>query len=88
MSFILKQRKADVIDIIVGAFLPKQVLFPNEPVVMMLARMIGIIGPIDMEMLVLGQETPKYFTDDYDLYHKNEVESTFPSLLPAYCNKT
>ncbi|OEL13417.1 Dual specificity protein kinase pom1 [Dichanthelium oligosanthes] len=34
-----------------------EVLFPNEPVSMMLAQMIGIIGPIDMEMLELGQET-------------------------------
>ncbi|KAJ6827046.1 uncharacterized protein M6B38_369140 [Iris pallida] len=48
------------------------VLFPNESVVTILARMIGILGPIDMEMLKKGQETPKYFTDDYDLYHKNE----------------
>uniref|UniRef100_A0ACD5VLZ8 Uncharacterized protein n=1 Tax=Avena sativa TaxID=4498 RepID=A0ACD5VLZ8_AVESA len=49
-----------------------EVLFPNEPVSMMLARMIGTIGPIDMEMLALGQETEKYFTDDYDLFTKNE----------------
>lgn len=48
-------------------------LFPNDSVSMMLARIIGIVGPIDMEMLVLGQETSKYFTDDYDLFHKNEV---------------
>lgn len=50
-----------------------QVLFPNEPVSMMLTRMIGIIGPIDMEMLELGQETHKYFTDDYGLFTRNEV---------------
>jgi len=37
--------------------------------------MIGTIGPIDMEMLALGQETQKYFTDEYDLFHKNEVLS-------------
>ncbi|KAG8078390.1 hypothetical protein GUJ93_ZPchr0007g4378 [Zizania palustris] len=49
------------------------VLFPNEPVPIMLAQMIGIIGPIDMEMLELGEETQKYFTDDYDLFTKNEV---------------
>jgi hypothetical protein len=42
---------------------------------MMLAGMIGIVGPIDMEMLALGQETHKYFTDDYDLFTKNEVHS-------------
>ncbi|CAD6344062.1 unnamed protein product [Miscanthus lutarioriparius] len=50
-----------------------EVLFPNESVPIILARMIGTIGPIDMEMLASGQETQKYFTDDYDLFHKNEV---------------
>jgi hypothetical protein len=48
---------------------------------MVLARMIGIIGPIDMEMLALGQETHKYFTDDYDLFTKNEVLSISCLLL-------
>jgi hypothetical protein len=48
---------------------------------MMLAQMIGIIGPIDMEMLELGQETQKYFTDDYDLFTKNEVRFFFSYLL-------
>jgi hypothetical protein len=63
----------------------QQVLFPNEPVPMMLTQMIGIIGPIDMEMLELGQETQKYFTDDYDLFIKNEVTFLFfHPCLPAY----
>lgn len=48
---------------------------------MMLARMIGILGPIDMEMLSKGQETHKYFTDDYDLYNKNEVHVLSPSRI-------
>jgi len=52
---------------------------------MMLAQMIGIVGPIDMEMLELGQETHKYFTDDYDLFTKNEVTFLiFHPCLPAY----
>jgi len=51
---------------------------------MMLAQMIGIIGPIDMEMLELGQETQKYFTDDYDLFTKNEVRFFFHTCSPAY----
>jgi len=51
---------------------------------MMLAQMIGIIGPIDMEMLELGQETHKYFTDDYDLFTKNEVRFFFHTSSPAY----
>ena len=40
---------------------------------MILARMIDILGPIDPEMLETGQETHKYFTKEYDLYHLNEV---------------
>ena len=62
-----------------------QVLFPNESIPIILARMIGTIGPIDMEMLELGQETHKYFTDDYDLFTKNEVTFLiFHPCLPAY----
>jgi hypothetical protein len=40
---------------------------------MILARMIGMFGPFDMEMLVKGQETHKYFTKEYDIYFVNEV---------------
>ncbi|KAK3135333.1 hypothetical protein QOZ80_5BG0417700 [Eleusine coracana subsp. coracana] len=59
-----------------------EVLFPNESVPIILARMIGTIGPIDMEMLALGQETQKYFTDDYDLFHKNEETDELEYLIP------
>ncbi|GJM88829.1 hypothetical protein PR202_ga05399 [Eleusine coracana subsp. coracana] len=59
-----------------------QVLFPNESVPIILARMIGTIGPIDTEMLALGQETQKYFTDDYDLFHKNEETDELEYLIP------
>ncbi|CAO2166913.1 unnamed protein product [Urochloa humidicola] len=59
-----------------------EVLFPNEPVSMMLAQMIGIIGPIDMELLELGHETQKYFTDDYDLFAKNEETGQIEYLIP------
>lgn len=40
---------------------------------MLLARVIGMLGPVDVDMLERGQETQKYFTKDYDLYHINEV---------------
>jgi len=50
-----------------------QVLFPNDAVVMILARIIGMFGSIDMEMLVKGQDTHKYFTKEYDIYYVNEV---------------
>ena len=55
-------------------------LFPNDAVVMILARMIGMLGPIDPEMLETGQETHKYFTEEYDLYHLNEVCHIYFSL--------
>ncbi|PWZ07132.1 Serine/threonine-protein kinase ppk5 [Zea mays] len=59
-----------------------EVLFPNEPVSVMLAQMIGITDPIDMEMLELGQETQKYFTDDYELFTKNEEIDQLEYLIP------
>ncbi|KAL3035283.1 hypothetical protein AAZX31_02G241400 [Glycine max] len=49
-----------------------EVLFPNDAVVMILARMIGMLGSIDMEMLVKGQETHKYFTKEYDIYYETD----------------
>lgn len=52
-----------------------QVLFPNEEVGMILARIVAVLGPIETEMLEKGQETHKYFTKEYDLYHLNEVMS-------------
>lgn len=58
---------------ILSHYLILQVLFPNEAIAMILARMVGILGPIDTEMLENGNETHKYFTKDYDLYYINEV---------------
>ncbi|XP_047270769.1 uncharacterized protein LOC107873343 isoform X4 [Capsicum annuum] len=57
---------------ILGELCSGEVLFPNEAVVMLLARLIGMLGPIDTDMLERGQETYKYFTKDYDLYYINE----------------
>ncbi|KAK4385338.1 hypothetical protein Sango_2657800 [Sesamum angolense] len=59
-----------------------QVLFPNEAVVMLLARMIGLLGPIDMDMLQKGQETHKYFTKEYDLYYINEEANQLEYIIP------
>ena len=67
-------------------------LFPNDAVVIILARMVGMLGPIDQEMLENGQETYKYFTKEYDLYHINEVCLWFPLMIEAvktfdiFCN--
>lgn len=32
-----------------------------------------MLGPIDMDLLQKGRDTHKYFTNEYDLYHINEV---------------
>ncbi|XP_031264220.1 serine/threonine-protein kinase minibrain isoform X1 [Pistacia vera] len=59
-----------------------EVLFPNDAVVMILARMIGMLGPIDLEMLVNGQETYKYFTKEYDLFFVNEETDQLEYIIP------
>ncbi|KAI9072465.1 hypothetical protein K1719_045577 [Acacia pycnantha] len=59
-----------------------EVLFPNDGVVMILARMIGMLGPIDLEMLVKGQETHKYFTEEFDIYYVNEETDQVEYIIP------
>ncbi|KAL2555665.1 Protein kinase superfamily protein [Forsythia ovata] len=59
-----------------------EVLFPNEAIPMLLARIIGTLGPIDMDMLQRGQETFKYFTKEYDLYHINEETDQLEYIIP------
>ncbi|XP_011102255.2 serine/threonine-protein kinase SRPK isoform X4 [Sesamum indicum] len=49
---------------------------------MLLARMIGLLGPIDMDMLQKGQETHKYFTKEYDLYYINEEANQLEYVIP------
>ncbi|PKU65236.1 dual specificity tyrosine-phosphorylation-regulated kinase mbk-2 isoform X1 [Dendrobium catenatum] len=58
------------------------VLFLNDSPTMMLARMIGIFGPFDIDMLDNGQEAHKYFTEDYDMYYKNEETDKIEYLIP------
>lgn len=69
-------------------------LFPNDGIVTILARIVGMLGPIDLDMLVKGQETDKYFTNELDLYHINEVHilkslsfSNFFSFFFRFLNK-
>ncbi|KAJ9539874.1 hypothetical protein OSB04_026380 [Centaurea solstitialis] len=58
------------------------VLFPNDELVFLLARVIGMLGPIDTDMLMRGQETSKYFTDEFDLYHINQETNQLEYILP------
>ncbi|XP_026426414.1 dual specificity tyrosine-phosphorylation-regulated kinase mbk-2-like isoform X1 [Papaver somniferum] len=59
-----------------------EVLFPNEALVVLLSRIIGMFGLPDMEMLVKGQETHKYFIKEYDLYHMNEETNQMECIIP------
>ncbi|XP_071732756.1 uncharacterized protein [Rutidosis leptorrhynchoides] len=58
------------------------VLFPNDELVVLLSRVIGMLGPIDVEMLEYGQETDKYFTKDFDLYRINEETDQVEYIIP------
>ncbi|XP_022764996.1 dual specificity tyrosine-phosphorylation-regulated kinase 4-like isoform X2 [Durio zibethinus] len=58
-----------------------KVLFPNDANVTILAQMVGTLGPIDLEMLENGQETHKYFTKEYDLYHINEETNQLEYII-------
>ncbi|KAM6582456.1 hypothetical protein CsatB_009458 [Cannabis sativa] len=59
-----------------------EVLFPNDGVVMILARMIGMLGPIDLEMLEMGRESNKYFSEEFDLYYINEETDQLEYIIP------
>ena len=50
-----------------------QVLFQNDSPATLLARVIGIISPIDQSMLAKGRDTYKYFTKNHMLYERNQV---------------
>lgn len=56
-----------------------QVLFQNDSPATLLARVLGITGPIDQEMLVKGRDTYKYFTKNHMLYERNQVK--FPLVF-------
>ncbi|CAN8317481.1 unnamed protein product [Cochlearia groenlandica] len=58
-----------------------EVMFPNEAVAMILARIVAVIGPIETEMLEKGQETHKYFTKEFDLYHLNEESNEIEYII-------
>ncbi|KAJ1433914.1 Reverse transcriptase zinc-binding domain [Sesbania bispinosa] len=49
-----------------------KVLFQNDSPATLLARVIGIVGPIDQSMLAKGRDTYKYFTKNHMLYERNQ----------------
>ncbi|KAK1288676.1 Serine/threonine-protein kinase AFC2 [Acorus calamus] len=50
------------------------VLFQNDSPATLLARVLGIIGPIEQGMLSKGRDTYKYFTKNQSLYERNQHE--------------
>ncbi|KAG6483412.1 hypothetical protein ZIOFF_060057 [Zingiber officinale] len=58
------------------------VLFQNDSPATLLARVIGIIGPIDQGMLAKGHDTYKYFTKNHMLYEKNQETNRLEYLIP------
>ncbi|CAI0400221.1 unnamed protein product [Linum tenue] len=57
------------------------VLFQNDSPATLLARVIGIIGPIDQEMLAKGRDTYKYFTKNHMLYERNQETNRLEYLV-------
>ncbi|KAK8627830.1 hypothetical protein V6N13_135428 [Hibiscus sabdariffa] len=58
------------------------VLFQNDSPATLLARVIGIIGPIKQDMLAKGWDTYKYFTKNHMLYERNQETNRLEYLIP------
>ncbi|PNY05171.1 ATP binding protein [Trifolium pratense] len=58
------------------------VLFQNDSPATLLARVIGIIGPIGQTMLAKGRDTYKYFTKNHMLYERNQESNRLEYLIP------
>jgi len=63
-----------------------KVLFHNESIPTLLARMVGILGPFDVEMLKSARYSHKYFTKNRSLYDKKEGQIGFTYLKPKRTN--
>ncbi|XP_071732998.1 uncharacterized protein [Rutidosis leptorrhynchoides] len=58
------------------------VLFQNDSPATLLARVIGIISPVDQDMLAKGRDTHKYFTKNHMLYERNQDTNRLEYLIP------
>ncbi|KAK7270677.1 hypothetical protein RJT34_26003 [Clitoria ternatea] len=58
------------------------VLFQNDSPATLLARVIGIIGPIDQSLLAKGRDTYKYFSKNHMLYERNQESNRLEYLIP------
>lgn len=58
------------------------VLFQNDSLATLLARVVGIIGPIVPDMIFKGREAHKYFTKKLRLYERNQDSNKLEYLVP------
>lgn len=58
------------------------VLFQNDSPATLLARVLGIVGPIDQGMLTKGRDAYKYFTKNHMLYERNQETNRLEYLIP------
>ncbi|XP_018445882.1 uncharacterized protein LOC108817640 [Raphanus sativus] len=58
------------------------VLFQNDSPASLLARVMGIVGSIDHEMLTKGRDSHKYFTKNRMLYERNQESNRLEYLIP------
>ncbi|KAG0591856.1 hypothetical protein KC19_1G207200 [Ceratodon purpureus] len=58
------------------------VLFQNDSLATLLARVVGILGPIDPELLGKGRDTHKFFTKNHTLYERNQDSDQLEYLVP------
>ena len=67
-----------------------QVLLHSDSVQTLLARAVGILGPVPERMLHLGRDVPKYFTSDFTLFERIEEDEagTAGGITLLYPKKT
>jgi serine/threonine protein kinase len=67
---------------IVSELFTGRVLFQNDSVPSLLARVIGILGTFPESMLLHGRDVPRYWTANHVLYEKAEDRQGFILLQP------
>ncbi|GAB2268788.1 hypothetical protein Dimus_003733 [Dionaea muscipula] len=78
------ERKIDIwsLGCILAELCTGNVLFQNDSPATLLARVIGIIGPIGQDMLTKGRDTYKYITKNNMLYERNQETNRLEYLIP------
>jgi len=89
---ILGMKYTNKIDIwslgcIIAELYKGKVLFQNDSVLSLLAKIIGIIGPIKSKLLLNGNYSTKYFNSNGKLYELTEDGERFPTIKKSSLKK-